>query len=150
MNVSYVGQSVKPFEDPRLLVGKGSFVDDMRLPDMLYAVEVRRRNFIPPDAFPYTTATGLTCDSGDFQPAFARALELGEYDGFRRQQAARSPGEPLIGVGVATVVKASGGRGDMLTSTARVVVEPTGLVQVHRSIPPRPGDRDHLRPDRGR
>jgi carbon-monoxide dehydrogenase large subunit len=61
---------------------------------------------------------------------------LGEYDGFRRQQAARGPGEPLIGVGVATVVKASGGRGDMLTSTARVVVEPTGLVQVYTEVSP--------------
>ncbi|MEE8517921.1 MAG: xanthine dehydrogenase family protein molybdopterin-binding subunit, partial [Dehalococcoidia bacterium] len=45
--------------------------------------ELRKRNFIPPEAFPYTTATGLTYDSGNFQPAFDRALELAGYDELR-------------------------------------------------------------------
>jgi carbon-monoxide dehydrogenase large subunit len=37
----YIGRSLKRFEDPRLLVGEGQFIDDMQLPDMLHAVVVR-------------------------------------------------------------------------------------------------------------
>ncbi|MGH8068283.1 MAG: xanthine dehydrogenase family protein molybdopterin-binding subunit [Candidatus Entotheonellia bacterium] len=99
-------------------------------------VEVRQRNFIPPEAFPYTTATGLIYDSGDFLPALERALELAEYDKFRQRQHARGPQEPLIGIGVATVVKASGGRGEMKTSHARINVEPTGHVKVYTEVSP--------------
>jgi carbon-monoxide dehydrogenase large subunit len=99
-------------------------------------VDVRKRNFILPEAFPYTTATGLTYDSGDFLPAFERALELAEYDRFRQRQRAGGAQEPLIGVGVATVVKASGGRGEMKTSHARISVEPTGHVKVYTEVSP--------------
>ncbi len=99
-------------------------------------VEVRKRNFILPDAFPYTTATGLVYDSGDFLPALERTLELAEYDGFRQSQQTRGPQEPLIGIGVATVVKASGGRGEMKTSHARISVEATGQVKVYTEVSP--------------
>ena len=99
-------------------------------------VEVRKRNFIPPEAFPYRTATGLVYDSGDFFPAFERALELAEYDRFRQLQGARASQEPLIGIGVATVVKASGGRGEMKTSHARISVEPSGHVKVYTEVSP--------------
>jgi aerobic carbon-monoxide dehydrogenase large subunit len=98
--------------------------------------EVRQRNFIPPEAFPYTTATGLIYDSGDFLPALERALELAEYDEFRQRQRASGPQEQLIGIGVATVVKASGGRGEMKTSHARISVEPTGHVKVYTEVSP--------------
>ncbi|MBI3330434.1 MAG: xanthine dehydrogenase family protein molybdopterin-binding subunit [Nitrospinae bacterium] len=99
-------------------------------------VEVRRRNFIPREAFPYTTATGLTYDSGDFMPALDKALELAEYASFRQRQNTRGPAEPLMGIGVATVVKASGGRGEMRTSSAVVKVEPTGQVKVYTEVSP--------------
>jgi carbon-monoxide dehydrogenase large subunit len=99
-------------------------------------VEVRKRNFILPEAFPYTTATGLVYDSGDFLPALERTLELAEYDRFRRNQQEGSPQDPLIGIGVATVVKASGGRGEMKTSYARINVEPTGQVKVYTEVSP--------------
>ena len=46
--------------------------------------EIRRRNFIPPEAFPYATATGFTYDSGNFLPAFEQALELADYTGCAR------------------------------------------------------------------
>jgi aerobic carbon-monoxide dehydrogenase large subunit len=39
--MSYVGQPIKRFEDPRLLTGQGTFVDDLHVPDMLYAVVLR-------------------------------------------------------------------------------------------------------------
>ena len=98
--------------------------------------EVRKRNFILPEDFPYRTATGLLYDSGDFLPAFERALELAEYDSFRQQQRARGSQQSLIGIGVATVVKASGGRGEMKTSQARVNVEPTGHIKVYTEVSP--------------
>lgn len=98
--------------------------------------EVRRRNFVSPSEFPYTTATGLTYDSGDFHPAFNRALELGEYEQYRRQQRNRRPGDPFVGIGIATVVKAAGGVGEMRDSSAIVTIEPTGEVTVHTEVSP--------------
>lgn len=98
--------------------------------------EVRKRNCILPEDFPYRTATGLIYDSGDFLPSFERALELVEYDSFRQQQQARELHQSLIGIGVATVVKASGGRGEMKTSQARVSVEPTGHIKIYTEVSP--------------
>ena len=102
----------------------------------LDAAEVRRRNFIAAHAFPYTTGTGLTYDSGQFEAVFARALELADYDEMRRRQRQRREGEPRLGIGIATVVKASGGQGEMLNSNARVRVEPTGEVTVYTEVSP--------------
>ena len=45
-------------------------------------VEVRRKNFIPPDAFPYKTPTGPTYDSGDYEKPLTKALEMA---GLRRR-----------------------------------------------------------------
>ena len=98
--------------------------------------QVRRRNFIPPEAFPYATATGLTYDSGNFLPAFEQALDLAGYTNLRQVQKGRGPGAPLLGVGMATVVKASGGSGEMKESHALVRVEPTGQVTVYTEVSP--------------
>jgi aerobic carbon-monoxide dehydrogenase large subunit len=100
--------------------------------------EVRRRNFIPSEAFPYETPTGITYDSGNYAPTFDRALELSEYYSWREQaqQPSERGNEPLIGVGLATVVKGSGGRIPRLTDHARVIIEPSGQVIVHTGISP--------------
>jgi aerobic carbon-monoxide dehydrogenase large subunit len=99
-------------------------------------VEIRRRNFIAPEAFPYATATGLTYDSGNFAPALEQALELADYASVRQHQQGRGVAEPLLGVGLATVVKASGGSGEMKESHALVRVEPTGKVKVYTEVSP--------------
>ena len=98
--------------------------------------EVRRRNLIPSDAFPFDTPTGLTYDSGDYERALDRALELSDYDAWRRKAAERSSDGPLLGVGLATVVKASGGAGEMRTDVAEVRVEPSGRVIAYTGISP--------------
>ena len=98
--------------------------------------EVRRRNFVADDAFPYTTGTGLTYDSGQFGLALDRALEMGEYSRYREAQRNRKPGDPLIGIGVSTVVKASGGIGEMRDSAAVVQVDASGAVRVHTEVSP--------------
>jgi carbon-monoxide dehydrogenase large subunit len=66
-------------------------------------IEVRRRNFIRPDQFPYTTALGSTYDSGNYERALDRALELiGDDD----RPADRTDGR-LRGVGIATTIEVS-------------------------------------------
>jgi carbon-monoxide dehydrogenase large subunit len=97
---------------------------------------VRRRNFVPPEAFPYTTATGLHYDSGDYARAFERALKLADYDELRQAQKARRADQPRLGIGLATVVKASGGKGDMRRSVARIRVEPSGQVSISTEVSP--------------
>ena len=46
--------------------------------------DVRKKNFIPPESFPYQTITGPTYDSGVYTEGLDRALELADYDGWRR------------------------------------------------------------------
>ena len=99
--------------------------------------EVRRRNFIPPDAFPYDTPTGITYDSGEYEKAFDRSLEMSGYHEWReraRQQAGE--GGALIGVGIAAVVKGSGAKVTTLEEHARVVIGPDGDVEAHTGIAP--------------
>ncbi|HET8844600.1 MAG TPA: xanthine dehydrogenase family protein molybdopterin-binding subunit, partial [Ktedonobacteraceae bacterium] len=48
--------------------------------------EIRRRNFIPPDAFPHQTVTGILYDSGNYPAGLAKALELAGYEEWREQQ----------------------------------------------------------------
>ncbi|HEX6989018.1 MAG TPA: molybdopterin cofactor-binding domain-containing protein [Bacillota bacterium] len=71
-------------------------------------VEVRRRNFVQPDQFPYTTASGLNYDSGNYPGTLDRLLAKIDYDGFRReQQQAREQGR-LLGIGFSTYVEICG------------------------------------------
>jgi aerobic carbon-monoxide dehydrogenase large subunit len=98
---------------------------------------VRRKNFIPPDAFPYTTPTGVTYDSGNYAQGLDRALELAEYRRWREEgQRTRHSDAPRIGVGVATVVKASGAYGDYRTDSARVTIAPTGQITAYTGVSP--------------
>jgi aerobic carbon-monoxide dehydrogenase large subunit len=73
-------------------------------------VEVRRKNFIPPDEFPYDPGilSGLKYDTGDYGKALDRALELVDYEGFRREQdEARRQGR-YRGIGFSTYVEICG------------------------------------------
>ena len=73
--------------------------------------EVRRRNFISQEAFPYKTVTGAEYDSGNYQAALDRALELADYAGWReKQREHREKNNPsLLGIGLATFTEISGG-----------------------------------------
>jgi carbon-monoxide dehydrogenase large subunit len=104
-------------------------------------VEVRRKNFIPPDKFPYTVATGLTYDSGNYEPALDKALGILDYHAFREEQeAARKEGR-YLGVGVVSYIEICGlgpsqvagavGFGGGLYDSAIVRVYPTGTVRVY-------------------
>ncbi len=68
-------------------------------------LEVRRKNFPKPSEFPFTTATGATYDTGNYQAALKKALELGRWDALvREREAARRAGR-LYGIGVSTYVE---------------------------------------------
>jgi len=99
--------------------------------------EVRRKNLIAPEAFPYTTPTGVTYDSGDYARGLERALELADYSRWREQaRQQRDPEAPLIGVGLATVVKASGAYGDYRVDSAQVRIAPSGYVTASTGVSP--------------
>jgi aerobic carbon-monoxide dehydrogenase large subunit len=70
-------------------------------------VEIRRRNLLPPDAFPYTTPTGASYDTGDYETAMDKALAAAGYDELRaEQQRRRADGDPvLFGIGLSTYVE---------------------------------------------
>ncbi|ABY35317.1 MAG TPA: carbon monoxide dehydrogenase [Chloroflexus aurantiacus] len=97
--------------------------------------EVRRRNFIPPDAFPYKTPTGLTYDSGEYDRALTKALSLANYEQLRAEQAARRAAgdRMLLGIGIACYVEMCG-FGPY--ESAQIKVEPSGTVTVTTGISP--------------
>jgi carbon-monoxide dehydrogenase large subunit len=72
--------------------------------------EIRRRNFIQPEQFPYASAAGLVFDSGDYEPTLHRALEMVDHDAVRAEQARRrDAGEATqLGIGIATYVEMCG------------------------------------------
>src|SRR5215472_1177154 len=69
--------------------------------------EVRRRNLIPPDRFPLQTVAGATYDSGEYERALDRALELSGYHGLRaEQERRRAAGERrVLGIGLSSYVE---------------------------------------------
>jgi carbon-monoxide dehydrogenase large subunit len=74
-------------------------------------VEVRRRNLVPSDVFPYTTAVGTTYDTGDYERALDRVLEAARYDELRAEQARRRAiGDSReLGIGLALYVESTAG-----------------------------------------
>jgi carbon-monoxide dehydrogenase large subunit len=77
-------------------------------------VEIRRRNLIGPDEFPFATLTGATYDVGDYDLPLREALRIADYDGLlREQQARRERGDAWqLGVGIAVYVEVTGGGGE--------------------------------------
>ena len=107
-------------------------------------VEIRRRNFIPPDAFPHRTPFGPAYDSGNYARALDRVVELADYQALRREQAAARGRGEIMGIGVAAYVEST-----------NVLGWESGLVRVERSgnhgiEPAWTGARDHIRPDHRR
>src|SRR5208283_1284827 len=104
-------------------------------------IEVRRRNFVQPDAFPHTTAMGLTYDSGRYESTMDKALKTADYPGLRKQQDAARKAGRLLGIGVSTYVEVCGmGPSAAMPAagwdSATVRVEPTGSVTVLTGISP--------------
>ena len=88
---------------------------------------IRRKNFIQPDQFPYTTGTGVEYDSGDYEKPLREALKMSNYDELLRQRDERRKRGELVGVGFSTFVEPSGGAG---FESGTVRVERTGEITV--------------------
>ena len=104
--------------------------------------EIRRRNYIPPDRFPYESVPGLTFDSGNYEPTLDKALEVVGYEQLRaEQQRRREAGATRhLGIGIGSYVEMCGlapsrvlaslnfGAGGWEAATVRLL--PTGMAQV--------------------
>ncbi len=88
--------------------------------------EVRRRNFIPNDAFPYTTPSGANYDIGDYGGALDLALEAADYESLRREQADRraNGGSRQLGIGLSAYVEVTNGISE--SEFGGVSITPTG------------------------
>jgi carbon-monoxide dehydrogenase large subunit len=73
-------------------------------------LELRERNWIKHEEFPFTTICGLTYDSGNYEAATAKAKDLFDYDGLRREQAERNArGDKVrLGIGISTFTEMCG------------------------------------------
>ena len=110
--------------------------------------EIRSRNFIPTEKFPYDSPAGLTFDSGNYQPTLDRAKELVDWDGRRAEQAERrvAGATTHLGLGISSYVEMCGlapsrtlaalnyGAGGWESATVRIL--PTCKVQVVTGVTP--------------
>ena len=91
-------------------------------------LELRRRNFIRPDAMPYRTPIGQIYDSGDFDAILDDAAALADWSGFPKRQTAAASKGLLRGIGVASFIEHAGAR---LAETARLRFGSDGVVTVY-------------------
>jgi aerobic carbon-monoxide dehydrogenase large subunit len=108
--------------------------------------DLRRKNFIPKEKFPYATALGLTYDSGDYAAALSKALDLVGYQKLRAEQSKSKSSDHLLGIGLSTYVElcglgpssvcgATGFQGGLWGSST-VRLSPTGKVTVYTGAHP--------------
>src|SRR5436309_3248780 len=104
--------------------------------------DIRRKNFIPKDAFPFQSATGFEYDSGDYHAALELALEKAGYADFRAEQArAREEGR-LLGAGLASFTEIVGAGphkdydilGLKMNDGAELRIHPTGKAILKISV----------------
>lgn len=96
--------------------------------------ELRSRNFVPKDRFPYPNGLGFVYDSGDYEKTMRKALEIVGYDNLRREQSERRARGELMGIGVSSfteVVGAGPGKhfdilGLKMFDSAEIRIHPTG------------------------
>jgi carbon-monoxide dehydrogenase large subunit len=119
-----------------------------RMVDLLAAeleidpAELRLKNFIRPEQFPYENKTGWTYDSGNYEQAMRLAMEMAGYDDLRREQADRRARGELMGIGVSffTETVGAGPRKDMdiaglgMNDGAELRIHPTGKAVLRISV----------------
>ncbi len=103
-------------------------------------IDIRRRNFIPAEAFPYQTPVALQYDSGDYNATLDEALKRADFDGFAARKAEAAKRGKVRGIGFSTYVEACGiapsavagalGARAGLYESAEIRVHPTGSVTV--------------------
>lgn len=115
-------------------------------PDIAYVVErlvtqaaaeigvdeakLRRKNFIPPEAFPYKTPTGSTYEGADLPGVLDKALALGDWKGFARRRRKTEKAGKLRGIGMSTVIENTGA-GLFSKDTVAIDVASDGTITVY-------------------
>ena len=108
-------------------------------------VEVRRKNFIPKDAFPYATPAGLVYDSGNYEGALDKALQMVDYAALRKEQATLRTQGRYLGIGLSSYIEICGLGPSVLLppkmkaggwESCTVRVDPSGKVTVLTGISP--------------
>jgi carbon-monoxide dehydrogenase large subunit len=90
-------------------------------------VALRRRNLSPPSALPYQNPQGITYDNGDYRAVMERAMELGDWKGFKRRRAEARKRRRLRGIGLCNYLETTGG---YPRERADITVHPRGRVDV--------------------
>jgi aerobic carbon-monoxide dehydrogenase large subunit len=103
--------------------------------------EVRRLNFIQPDQFPHKTVAGAVYDTGDYEGALNKAMELADYKSLRAEQAQKRAEGKLMGIGLSSYIEICGfgpkGTAPVgLYESARIRVEQSGTVMVYTGSSP--------------
>lgn len=89
--------------------------------------EIRRKNFIRPEQFPYRTKTGRTYDVGEFEHHMTRAMELADWHGFSVRLSQSSKSRKLRGIGMASYIEACSG---FSGETAKLTLDRDGHLQI--------------------
>jgi carbon-monoxide dehydrogenase large subunit len=101
--------------------------------------DLRRRNFIANDQFPFTTKTRATYDSGDYPGALQRALDAAGYDALRAEQRQRRAAAPanggprLLGIGLSSYVEITNGDGSGEFGSIELTADGGALVRIGTS-----------------
>ena len=98
-------------------------------------IELRRRNLIPPDAFPYCVPAAPVVaeyDSGDYRAGLDQALALADWDGFAARRADAAAHGKLRGIGCAVFVEPSGGV--VPKDEVAITFDPDGQVVLHTVV----------------
>ena len=104
-------------------------------------VDLRRKNFIRKDEFPYTQNFGLVIDSGDYEKAMDKALKIVGYEELRKKQKELRKQGKLMGIGLSTWIELCGlgpgavtgpaTGGVVLSESAQVKIHPAGGVSIY-------------------
>jgi carbon-monoxide dehydrogenase large subunit len=119
-------------------------VEDIARELGLDPVEVRLKNYVPDDGFPYTTATGLIYDSASLRASLRKVADIVGYAGFRREQAAARAAGRYLGIGFGTYIEQTAHatnefikRGVPIVfgyDSVSVSIDPSGKVSVDSSL----------------
>ena len=101
--------------------------------------DIRRRNFIPEEAFPYSTVTGVKYDSGNYRDALEKALDLVDYTGWRAKQREQREihSKKLLGIGLSSFIELTGDSFSIpgaLRESATVRIRRDGTVLVQSGV----------------
>ncbi len=95
-------------------------------------LEIRRKNFIRPDQFPYQNPMGQTYDTGDFGRMMAQGLKIADWDGFAARAAASAQRGIWRGLGIATFLEWTGG--NALEENVNVRIMADGVIEVFSAV----------------